>query len=174
MMCFNYLRLLYFLFLIGDFTTQKVLYLKCIFDRLPCQGDILNKFNDVTHKLCVTFQTVLWLFALKQTSDVVVIIFSGCLVTKKDYFKNFTALQETSFEQNNHLFFMSHTKKSSLDKRYKNTFCIITFLFANGFQPQDMQQTRDGMCGCKNGCKDYILLFILSFYTIYQFLVCDS
>lgn len=92
MMCFNYLRLLYFLFLIGDFTTQKVLHLKCIFDRLPCQGDILNKFNDVTHKLCVTFQTVLWLFALKQTSDVVVIIFSGCLVTKKDYLKNFTAL----------------------------------------------------------------------------------
>ena len=92
MMCFNYLRLLYFLFLIGDFTTQKVLYLKCIFDRLPCQGDILNKFNDVTHKLCVTFQTVLWLFALKHTSDVVVIIFSGCLVTKKDYLKNFTAL----------------------------------------------------------------------------------
>jgi len=59
MMCFNYLRLLYFL----------------------ARGAI-----------CVTFQTVLWLFALKHTSDVVVIIFSGCLVTKKDYLKNFTAL----------------------------------------------------------------------------------
>ena len=92
MMCFNYLRLLYFLFLIGDFTTQKVLHLKCIFDRLPCQGDILNKFNDVTHKFVCDIQTVLWLFALKQTSDVVVIIFSGYLITQKDYLTKFTAL----------------------------------------------------------------------------------
>ena len=89
---FKLLMAVIFFFLIYDFTTQKVLHLKCIFNRLPCQGGILNKFNDVTHKLCVTFQTVLWLFALKQTSDVVVIIFSGCLVTKKDYFKNITAL----------------------------------------------------------------------------------
>ena len=33
---------------------------------------------------------------------------------------------------------MSHTKKSSLCKRYKNTFCIITFWFEIGFQLQDM------------------------------------
>ena len=92
MMCFNLRRVLYFLFLKSDLGTQKKLHFQSIFSRLTCQGDILNKFNDVTHKLCVTFQTVLWLFALKQTSDVVVIIFSGCLVTKKDYLKNFTAL----------------------------------------------------------------------------------
>ena len=54
--------------------------------------DIVNKFKDVTHKFVCDIQTVLWLFALKQTSDVVVIIFSGYLITKKDYLKNFTAL----------------------------------------------------------------------------------
>ena len=60
-------------------------YIKCIFARLPCQGDILNKFKDVTHKFVCDIQTVLWLFAMKQTSDVVMIIFSGYLITKKDY-----------------------------------------------------------------------------------------
>ena len=40
----------------------------------------------------------------------------------QDYLKNFTALLETSFEQNNHLFFMSHTKKAFLTNGTKTPF----------------------------------------------------
>ena len=104
----------------------------------------------------VKFQTVLRLFALKQTSDVAVIIFSRYLIPKKDTRKNFAALQEARFEQKIPVFFMSHCNNSIPEKRYRNTFFLITFLFANGFQLQDMQWNRNDKSDCRNACKSFI------------------
>ena len=51
---------------------------------------------------------------------------------------------------------MSHCNNSIPEKRYRNTFFLITFLFANGFQLQDMQWNRNDKSDCRNACKSFI------------------
>ena len=52
---------------------------------------------------------------------------------------------------------MSHYQNGSLEKRYKITFSIISFVFANGFQVEDMQNFRDIICDFLNEWKSIFL-----------------
>ena len=51
---------------------------------------------------------------------------------------------------------MLHCNNSIPEKRCRNTFFLITSLFAKGFQLQDMQWNRNDKCDWRNACKSFI------------------
>ena len=51
---------------------------------------------------------------------------------------------------------MLHCNNSIPEKRCRNTFFLITSLFAKGFQLQDMQWNRNDKSDCRNACKSFI------------------
>ena len=116
---------------------QKGLHLKHIFARLPCQGDILNKFKNVTHKFVTHIQTVLWLFALKQTSHVVVILFLGpswqIEMTLK---KSFSILRSQFWTKTSFVFHVTHKRTYSWQTVQNHLFNHNFLIFKRKSNPR--------------------------------------
>ena len=140
-------KLFYFLLLACDFKTEKVTWWKHTISLLVCNGEILKKTKCHTVTFCNISNgiVVVWLeasFRCFQKSAL------RCLIPSKSGWEKNSSLQETNFEQDFFKFFMSHYQIGSLWKRYKITFSVITFLFANRFQVWDMQKFRSEMGYC--------------------------